>query len=45
MIKILLLDDHELVRLGLKSLLSRYPRFEVVAEAGTANEAVSEAKR
>ncbi|MDA1329868.1 MAG: DNA-binding response regulator [Chloroflexi bacterium] len=40
MLKILLVDDHEVVRLGLKSLLSRYPEFEVVAEAGTADEAV-----
>ena len=34
MLKILLVDDHEVVRLGLKSLLSHYPKFEVVAEAG-----------
>jgi DNA-binding NarL/FixJ family response regulator len=40
MLKILLVDDHEVVRLGLKSLLSRYPKFEVVAEAGTAEEAI-----
>lgn len=38
--KVMLVDDHEVVRLGLKSLLSRYPSFEVVAEAGTAKEAV-----
>ncbi|MBN2502327.1 MAG: response regulator transcription factor [Anaerolineales bacterium] len=40
MLKILLVDDHEVVRLGLKSLLSDYPSFEVVAEANTADEAV-----
>lgn len=40
MLKILLVDDHEVVRLGLKSLLSHYPKFEVVAEAGTAEEAI-----
>ncbi len=40
MLKILLVDDHEVVRLGLKSLLSDYPSFEVVAEASTADEAV-----
>jgi two-component system, NarL family, response regulator DevR len=38
--KILLVDDHEVVRLGLKSLLSRYPSFQVVAEAGNSREAV-----
>ena len=45
MLKILLVDDHEVVRLGLKSLLARYPEFEVVAEAGTADEAISLAER
>ncbi len=38
--RILLVDDHEVVRLGLKSLLDRHPQFEVVAEAGTAREAL-----
>lgn len=37
---ILLVDDHEVVRLGLKSLLEHNDQFEVVAEAGTANQAV-----
>jgi len=37
---ILLVDDHEVVRLGLKSLLEHNAQFEVVAEAGTAKEAV-----
>ena len=45
MLKILLVDDHEVVRLGLKSLLSNYPQFEVIAEAGNADEAISLAKR
>jgi DNA-binding NarL/FixJ family response regulator len=44
MLKILLVDDHEVVRLGIKALLSNYPEFEVVAEAGSADEAVKEAK-
>jgi DNA-binding NarL/FixJ family response regulator len=35
-----LVDDHEVVRLGLKALLDRHPTFEVVAEASTAREAV-----
>jgi len=38
--RILLVDDHEVVRLGLKALLDRHPQFEVVAEAGTAREAL-----
>lgn len=43
--KILLVDDHEVVRLGLKSLLSRYPQFQVVAEASNASEAIDRALR
>lgn len=38
--RILLVDDHEIVRLGLKALLDRNPNFEVVAEAGTARDAI-----
>lgn len=38
---ILLVDDHEVVRLGLKALLEHNDQFEVVAEAGTAKEAVA----
>lgn len=38
--RILLVDDHEVVRVGLKALLERHPKFEVVAEAGTAREAI-----
>lgn len=41
-LRILLVDDHEVVRLGLKTLLSRHPEFQVVAEAGTADEAVEQ---
>ncbi len=37
---IILVDDHEVVRLGLRSLLEHHDQFEVVAEAGTAKEAV-----
>jgi two-component system, NarL family, response regulator DevR len=37
---ILLVDDHEVVRLGLKSLLEHNDKFDVVAEAGTAKEAI-----
>jgi two-component system, NarL family, response regulator DevR len=38
--RILLVDDHEVVRLGLKSLLERHPQFQVVGEAGSAREAI-----
>jgi len=38
--RILLVDDHEVVRLGLKSLLARHPQFDVVGEASTAREAI-----
>ncbi len=38
--RILIVDDHEVVRLGLKALLDRHPDFEVVAEAGDAREAI-----
>lgn len=44
-LRILLVDDHEVVRLGLKALLSRYPEFNVVAEASTADEAISRAEQ
>lgn len=38
--RILIVDDHEVVRLGLRSLLDRQPDFEVVAEASNAKEAL-----
>src|SRR6266571_1395256 len=43
-IKLMLVDDHEIVRLGLRNLLERRPQFEIVAEAGTVSEAVSAAR-
>ena len=42
---ILLVDDHEVVRLGLRSLLEHNDQFEVVAEAGTAKEAVAQVEK
>jgi DNA-binding NarL/FixJ family response regulator len=42
-VRILLVDDHEVVRLGLKSLIERYPGFNVVAEAASEAEAVQKA--
>ena len=41
--RIILVDDHEVVRLGLKALIERQPSMEVVAEAATAAEAVAKA--
>jgi DNA-binding NarL/FixJ family response regulator len=39
----MLVDDHEVVRLGLKALIDRRPDMEVVAEADSAAEAVTKA--
>ncbi len=39
--RIILVDDHEVVRIGLKALIERHPDMEVVAEASAANEAVA----
>lgn len=44
-LKIILVDDHEVVRLGLRALLERYPQFEVVGEAGNAREALDQVNR
>jgi len=38
-IRIFLLDDHEVVRRGIADLLTSVPGFEIVGEAGTAEEA------
>jgi len=43
--RILLVDDHEVVRLGLRALLERHPQFEVIAEASTAREALERVKQ
>jgi DNA-binding NarL/FixJ family response regulator len=41
--RILLVDDHDVVREGLRALLSRREGFEIVGQAATAREAVTEA--
>lgn len=41
MIRLFLLDDHEVVRRGLSALLGGEPDMEVVGEAGTADEALA----
>lgn len=44
-IKVLIVDDHEVVRMGLRSLLNREGSVEVVGEAGSLAEAVDSASR
>lgn len=44
MIRTLLVDDHEVVRKGLRAMLESQEDIDVVAEAGTAAEAVIKAK-
>jgi two-component system response regulator DevR len=44
-LRIVLVDDHEVVRLGLRGLLERQPGFVVVDEAATAQEAVEKVLR
>ena len=43
MTRILIADDHELVRLGLRQILDAQPGWEVVAEAADGKEAVAKA--
>jgi DNA-binding NarL/FixJ family response regulator len=37
----MIVDDHEVVRLGLRSLLSMYPTIEIVGEAANANQSIA----
>jgi two-component system, NarL family, response regulator DevR len=37
--RVILVDDHEIVRLGLMTLINDHPDMEIVGEAGTASEA------
>ena len=39
-IRVFLLDDHEIVRRGVRDLLDAEPDIEVVGEAGTAEQAL-----
>ncbi|MEO8457248.1 MAG: response regulator transcription factor [Chloroflexota bacterium] len=43
-IKLMLVDDHEVVRLGLRNLLERREKFTVVGEAGSVAEAIEVAR-
>jgi two-component system response regulator DevR len=42
--RLLVVDDHEVVRQGLVALLDRRPNFQVVAEAGTVEESLAMAR-
>ncbi|MFP5342855.1 MAG: response regulator [Candidatus Limnocylindria bacterium] len=44
-LRLLVVDDHEVVRQGLVALLDRRETFQVVAEAGTVAEAIDAARR
>ncbi len=44
-LRILVVDDHEVVRQGLVALLDRRDEFQVVAEAGTMAESIAAARR
>ena len=44
-IRLLIVDDHEVVRIGLRTLFGRAPLLEVVGEAGSVQTAVAEAQR
>ncbi|HEX5396086.1 MAG TPA: response regulator transcription factor [Candidatus Limnocylindria bacterium] len=44
-LRLLVVDDHEIVRQGLVALLERRPEFTVVAQAGTVAEALAAAQR
>lgn len=45
MMRVLLADDHALVRAGMRSLLERIPGIEVVAETGDGRNALAEIER
>jgi two-component system response regulator DevR len=44
-LRILLVDDHEVVRVGVRALIERQTGMEVVGEAGTVREAVEKARQ
>jgi two-component system response regulator DevR len=44
-VRLLLVDDHHVVRLGLRALFETAPQVAVVGEAGTASEALTQARR
>jgi len=44
-LRLLIVDDHEVVRQGLVAVLSRHEEFQVVGEAGTVAESIAAARR
>jgi DNA-binding NarL/FixJ family response regulator len=44
-LRLVVVDDHEVVRQGLVALLDRRPNFQVVAEAGTVEESLAQTRR
>jgi two-component system response regulator DevR len=41
-LNVLLADDHEVVRLGVRALIDRHPEMKVIGEASTVQEAISQ---
>ncbi|HTI30478.1 MAG TPA: response regulator transcription factor [Methylomirabilota bacterium] len=44
-LRLLIVDDHEVVRQGLVAVLSRHDEFQVIGEAGTVAESITAARR
>lgn len=44
-IRVMLVDDHEIIRVGLRTLLGQFPQVEVLGEAGSVQAALAEAER
>jgi DNA-binding NarL/FixJ family response regulator len=44
-VRILVADDHDVVRVGVRAMLERRPEWEVCSEAVTGRDAVEKAKR
>lgn len=45
MIKVLLVDDHTMIRKGLRVLLEGYPEIEIVGESNDGNDAIEQASK
>lgn len=43
--RVILADDHQIIRGGLRLLLEKYPEFEVIGEAGNGREAIELARK
>ena len=44
-IRLMITDDHSIIREGIKSVLKNHPEYEIVAEASNGNEALEAVKR